>query len=265
VGAIKTKCFLFFEKAIDFMYKQLKPHLNTFFIFLAVVGAAAILSRAYLNRNKHANRIYVTGSGSHDFKSDLGKWSGSYSVENIDLQEGYKRLQENRAAVLAFLKNKGFKEGDITFSSVSTEKNYHSKYDEHGNLLSRTFMNHTLAQEVSVNSKDVDLIAKISREATELINQGIEINSNPPTYYYTRLTDLKIKMVAAATEDGRIRAEQIAENGRGSLGGLMNANLGVFQITSQSGDDDYSWGGTYNTSSIYKTASITVRLEFGVN
>ena len=155
------------------MYKQVKAHLNTLFIFLAVIGASAILARSYLHRNQDADRIYVTGSGSQDFKSDLGNWTGSYSVENIDLQEGYKVLQENRAAVLAFLVNKGFKEEDLTFSSVSIEKNYSSKYDEHGNLLSRTFLNHTLLQEVDVKSGDVDLIAKISREATELINQGI--------------------------------------------------------------------------------------------
>ena len=175
------------------MYKQVKAHLNTLFIFLAVIGASAILARSYLHRNQDADRIYVTGSGSQDFKSDLGNWTGSYSVENIDL------------------------------------------------------------------------IAKISREATELINQGIEINSNPPTYYYSNLGALKIEMVAAATEDGRVRAEQIASKANGSLGELKNANLGVFQITSQSGDEEYSWGGTYNTSSIYKTASITVRLEFGVH
>jgi hypothetical protein len=247
------------------MYKQVKAHLNTLFIFLAVIGASAILARSYLHRNQDADRIYVTGSGSQDFKSDLGNWTGSYSVENTDLQEGYKVLQENRAAVLAFLVNKGFKEADLTFGSVSIEKNYSSKYDEHGNLLSRTFLNHTLLQEVDVKSGDVDLIAKISREATELINQGIEINSNPPTYYYSNLGELKIEMVAAATEDGRVRAEQIASKANGSLGELKNANLGVFQITSQSGDEEYSWGGTYNTSSIYKTASITVRLEFGVH
>lgn len=247
------------------MYKQIKPHVNTLFVFLAIVGASAILARAYLNRNQSTDRIYVTGSGTKEFKSDLGNWSGSYSVEHADLQEGYKRLQENRAAVLTFLVNKGFKKEDITFSSVSTEKNYNSKYDQHGNLLSRTFLNHTLSQEVEVQSEDVDLIARISREATELINQGIEINSNPPTYYYSNLGALKIEMVAAATQDGRVRAEQIAGNANGSLGDLKNATLGVFQITSQSGDDDYSWGGTYNTSSINKTASITVRLEFGVN
>ena len=113
------------------MNKQLRPHINSLLLFFAVMGASFILSRAYLNRNKNLDRIYVTGSGSQDFKSDLGNWTGSYSVEDSDLQVGYKRLLENRAAVLAFLLTKGFKEGDITFSSVSTVKNYNSKFDEH--------------------------------------------------------------------------------------------------------------------------------------
>lgn len=46
---------------------------------------------------------------------------------------------------------------------------------------------------------------------------------------------------------------------------LLTANLGVFQITgAYSSTEDYSYGGTFNTSSKDKTASITVRLNYTV-
>jgi hypothetical protein len=38
--------------------------------------------------------------------------------------------------------------------------------------------------------------------------------------------------------------------------------MGVFQITGQNSAEDYSWGGTYNTSSKEKTASITMKLVY---
>ena len=48
-------------------------------------------------------------------------------------------------------------------------------------------------------------------------------------------------------------------------GKLLDASLGVFQITAQnSSDEEYSYGGTFNTYSRAKTASITVRLNYAV-
>ena len=50
-----------------------------------------------------------------------------------------------------------------------------------------------------------------------------------------------------------------------TVGKLVSSNLGVFQITAKnSADDEYSSGGTYNTSSRMKTATITVKLNYTV-
>ncbi len=51
----------------------------------------------------------------------------------------------------------------------------------------------------------------IAREATELINQDILIESNAPQYYYTQLGDLKIEMLGESAKDAKTRAEKIAE------------------------------------------------------
>ena len=48
-------------------------------------------------------------------------------------------------------------------------------------------------------------------------------------------------------------------------GQLLSANLGVFQITAKnSGAGEYSYDGAFDTSSRYKTAMITVRLNYAV-
>ncbi len=72
-------------------------------------------------------------------------------------------------------------------------------------------------------------------------------------------------LLAKASADGKKRAEIIANNSGSSLGKLKKANLGVFQITGKNTDEDYSYGGTFNTTSRNKTGSITIRMEFAVN
>lgn len=71
-------------------------------------------------------------------------------------------------------------------------------------------------------------------------------------------------MISKATEDARLRAEKIAQNSGGDLGALRSAKMGIFQITGQNSNDDYSWGGAFNTSSIKKTASITMKLTYRI-
>jgi len=72
-------------------------------------------------------------------------------------------------------------------------------------------------------------------------------------------------LLAKASADGKKRAEIIAENAGNSLGKLKKATLGVFQITGKNTDEDYSYGGTFNTSSRNKTGSITIKMEFAVD
>ena len=72
-------------------------------------------------------------------------------------------------------------------------------------------------------------------------------------------------LLAKASADGKARADIIAKNAGSSLGKLRKGTLGVFQITGKNSDEDYSYGGTFNTSNRNKTGSITIRMEFAVD
>jgi hypothetical protein len=71
-------------------------------------------------------------------------------------------------------------------------------------------------------------------------------------------------MISRATKNAKTRAEIIAEHSGGKLGELESATMGIFQITGQNSKENYSWGGTFNTSSKEKTASITMKLVYKV-
>lgn len=240
----------------------MNKHLNTVFISLAVVIAAYILGHSFMNRNKSAQSISVTGLGSKDFTSDLIVWSGSFSKKNMVLKDAYAELDRDRETIRQYLTSKGVKPNEMVFSSITINRDFANTYNENGNITSSYFTGYDLNQRVTIESKAVDKVEKISREVSELINSGVELYSESPEYYYTKLAELKIEMIAEATKDANIRAEKIAENAHSSLGNLKSADMGVFQIVAQNSNEDYSWGGSFNTNAKRKTASITVSLQY---
>ncbi|AVR47453.1 SIMPL domain-containing protein [Christiangramia fulva] len=231
---------------------------------VAIVLAAYFLGHAYVARANPDGVIAVTGSGSENFTSDLIVWEGQFSRMNPDLEQAYKSLNDDKETVKNYLVSKGIAAENIVFNSVNTIEQQENQY-QNGNYVGSIFKGYELTQSVKIESKDVEKVEEVSREITELLNKGVQFNSQPPRYYYTKLSDLKIQMISKATEDARLRAEKIAENSGEELGDLKSANMGVFQITGQNSGEDFSWSGAYNTADKNKTASITMRLEYEIN
>lgn len=231
---------------------------------IAIVIAAYFLGHAYVSRANPDGVISVTGAGSENFTSDLIVWEGTFSRNNANLEQAFSQLNQDKETVKDYLLGKGIKEENIVFNSVNTMEQRENQY-QNGNYVGSVFRGYELTQSVKIESSDVENIENVSREITELLNKGVQFNSQTPRYYYSKLTDLKLEMISKATEDARLRAEKIAENSGGSLGDLKSANMGVFQITGQNSGEDYSWSGAYNTTDKKKTASITMRLEYEID
>lgn len=243
----------------------MKNYIVAFIFGLALVLSAFFLSDAIKNRNSSADTISVTGLGSTDFTSDLIVWNSTFSKKNIELKSAYAALERDREAIRSYLISKGVKENEIIFSSVSISKDFENSYDQNYNVRSQIFTGYTLTQSIQVESKEVEKIESVSREVTELINLGVELYSESPQYYYTKLAELKLKMIAQATQDAKLRAEQIADNAGAKLGKLKKSDLGVFQIIAQNSSEEYSWGGSFNTYSKKKTATITIKLIYTID
>jgi hypothetical protein len=156
---------------------------------------------------------------------------------------------------------KGIPENQITTSSISTTTL--KKRDGEGNETSE-ITGYTLRQQVEVRSPDVDKISQIAREATELINQGILLESMPPQYLYTKLGDLKIEMLGEAAKDAKVRAERIAASTGNSIGTVRSARMGVMQITAAD-STEVSDAGISDTSSIEKDVTAVVNISFAVD
>ena len=242
----------------------MKKYITTGTLGIAAIICFALISSAYKYKFTSTETISVTGLAEKNFTSDLIVWSGSYSRKNMVLQTAYEQLKADETAIHEYLKTKGVKDEDVVFSAVDIQKDFDYHYDNNGNQTGTVFTGFDLTQYVTVKSKEIDRIEQLSREVTELIESGIEFNSNPPAYYYTKLSELKLDLLANAATDANKRAVTIAKNSGGHLGSLVKANMGVFQITGENSDEDYSYGGAFNTSSKNKTASITIKTEYKI-
>ena len=204
--------------------------------------------------------ITVTGSAKRRIKSDLVVWKAAVSYQGATVEDAYRAVSSDIPKIKAYLISKGIPEAEMTVSAITTTtvRSTNQYGGETGEITG-----YNLAQEILVRSKDVDKIAVIARESTELINQGIVIQSSNPQFYYTALGDLKVEMLGEAAKDAKNRAEQIAGSTDNSVGAVKNAKMGVLQITPPDSTEvaDY---GMYDTSTIDKDITAVVNITFGI-
>jgi hypothetical protein len=231
---------------------------------IAIIISSMFLANAYKTRGDRNGNISVTGLGEVDFESDQAIWTGRFEASSVNLIDAFAKIKEQRTKVENYLLGKGVKQEEIQFEQVSTYERDKSVYNDQGKYVGSVFSKFELSQRVVVDSEDLDLVASVSREISELLKEGVQITSDNPDYYYSKLDELKLNLIEKASENGRIRAEQIAKNSKSNIARLKDARLGVFQILGKNSGESYSWGGTFNTSSRMKTASITVKMDFEV-
>jgi len=244
----------------------MKRSLNFLLISLAIIVCTIIVCITYLNRYPSNNNghIEVKGMGQTNFDSDLIVWEGSFKKDNTSLKDAYVGIANDKLIVYEFLKTKGVDDSEIVFGPVSTNEESRTLYSDEGKVIGEEFIGYVLSQQVSIESNNVEKIEKVSRQVTEVLNNGVQFYSYSPRYYFTNLADLKIDLISKATEDARLRAINIVNRSGAELGDLITAEMGILQIIGQNSDESYSWGGAFNTSSKKKTASITMDLRYVV-
>lgn len=233
---------------------------------LALIISVSIASNGLTKFKKTTtDGITVTGSSTKKIVSDIIVWRGDFSRKANTTKDAYDLLKLDEEIIRSYLLENGVKKEEIVFSAVNITKNYSYVYNADNSIKNEIEDGFTLTQSLTLESKEVEKIESISRDITKLIDSGVEFLSSSPEYYYTKLEELKLKMIEEATKNARDRATLIAKNSKSKLSDLISANLGVFQITAlNSSEEEFSYGGTYNTWSKNKNASVTVKLYYKV-
>jgi hypothetical protein len=245
-----------------------KSHLLTAAIALALgmIIAASIGAWAFVHVKSRDQAIVVTGSARRRIKSDLIIWRVGVTASAPRLADAYQAVSRDVPRIKAYLIAKGVAEDQIIISSITTKTIRKAGKAETGETdeLAGNVAGYSLEQELQVRSPEVEKVTKISREVTELMNQGLLLESFAPEYIYTKLGDLKIEMLGEAARDAKTRAQQIASSTGNQVGGLRAAEMGVMQITPPD-SSEVSGYGVNDTSSLEKDITAVVHMTFSID
>jgi uncharacterized protein len=242
-----------------------------YFFALANVVCVAILAWAYMSVKLEKKTISITGSARKLIASDLVTWAGTVTASDPEPVRAYDTLKGETDKVKAFIVAAGVPENEITIASITTTRHYKKELvkAQAGSAESPAVINtdkvdsYTLTQVISISSTNMEKVPAVARNVTSLIKDGVQIDSESPRYLYTKLSELKLSMLAEATRDATARAEQIVNNAKGRLGKLVEARMGVMQINPK-GVSATSAEGINDTTSYEKEITAVVSAKFQV-
>ena len=238
------------------MYKFFKEFQLLLLGIVLVTGM--ILGAKIIADNISQAGITVTGSAYEIVKSDIATLRLNINTRNADKANAYTQLKNQIPLVKNYLMNNGIKEDEITIEAPS---NYtQNKYSSSGAMTNEIAF-YNFNQTITIKSDDIEKITKLSIDAQSLLEKGININTNTPEYNYSKLADLKIKLLGEATKDAKLRATQMLKATNNRVGKIKSVKMGVFQITSPMSNEVSNWG-INDTSSVEKKVTAVANVVF---
>lgn len=223
----------------------LGPSIAGFFIYKGILEA------------KVADR-YVTTKGLVERieKADRGLWTIAFKVSGNDLGPLYDQLTQNSEAVKAFILQNGFKADEISPTSPQVTDLHAQSYNS-GPLSPERYL---IEGSLTVESKNVDQIKKVSEMTGDLIRQGVTLSRSNVEYFLDKFNDLRPALIAESTKNALEVAKGFAKTTGSKVEGIRRANQGVIQLTSFNASPNESWD--MGAGSLMKKIRVVSTLEF---
>ncbi len=183
------------------------------------------------NRNDSARSISVKGLSEREVAASVAIWTLSYGAGGNDLAEINQRLATSTKEVVNFLKSSGFDEKDIAVQPPNVRDLSLEERDIDAQPLTTRYRAN---QSVLLRTSKVDQVKPAVSAVSRLIAAGVELSGrNDPEYFFDKLNEIKPDMIAEATKNAKIAAEQFSRDASTKLGGLRSASQGWFQVESR--------------------------------
>lgn len=207
------------------------------------------------------NSIAVTGSAYEIVQSDSGKLEISLNVRNADKSKANAIAKSQMPIIFDYLKKKGIDTNkDVDVKSTHGYYTYKTGYN---GASTGEIAHYNLFQPISITSNDVNKIKEISLDITTLMDKGLDIDINTTSYFYSKLPELKVKLLENATKDAKKRADAMLKPTHDKVGKIQSLRMGVFQITPAT-STDVSDMGINDTSTIEKKITAVANVEFRI-
>jgi len=207
--------------------------------------------------SRAGNAITVTGTASENATADNAVWTLNLNESQPTLASSVKKIDASAEALKNYLLTGGVTSDQIELGPINS--NAVQEYNN-GNPTGR-ILAYQAYRTVTVRTKDVNLVAKLSNNIGSLLATGVNVGNYGPAYYLSTLDDMRAKLLAAAMKDAKARAKAITEAVGGSVGPLLSVSSGPTQVTTKNSLDRAA-GGVYDVSTIEKTVNVTLSASF---
>lgn len=248
------------------MEKQSTLAMTILGILLAIgmSSAAFILGVQAKKAASGQQSITVKGLAVKDVKADNAEWTVTISVNEPTFAEALNKLRAERPALDAFLIKEGLDKSSWQEGGESVTAHTETIYLPQGGTKTEQH-GYDATQSIVVASKDLPKVVMASKNILALQAEGRPFTSTAPLYLVSNLEDIKMSLIAAATENARKRAEEFVKQDKVKVGVMRSASQGAFYILAPGGNsetDDY--GGTYDKTTINKLAKVVVTIVYNI-
>lgn len=210
-----------------------KPALLRTLVLAAGIALAGLLAGQGLVRARTVDRfVTVRGLAEREVRADLALWPLRVVAADNDLTRAQGQVRTSLQAVRQFLAQFGIDSTQTELQELQVTDALANPWSQPERVANRYVVRQTLM----VRTVELDQVIAASQRTGDLVAAGVVVSSGEeyggsgPTYLFTRLNDLKPQMIAEATAQARAAAEQFAADSESRLGGIRQAQQGVFQI-----------------------------------
>lgn len=231
-----------------------------------LVLAIGIMMGAYfistsLNNHTYYNRsIHVKGLSEKDVVADVGTLTLTISLAGNEAILLSQKAEEAKHLVLNGLIKAGFKDSEIKSDlPVAIEDKMLDRYNDRFDPAKQA--RYILETSIQLETRDVEKLFKSTHVINQFVAQGIIFKgATSPTFFYTKLNDIKPAMLKEAGESAHAAAIELAKNTKSQIGKIKDASQGAFSIRLRNDNSEYDSG--YGKASPYLRARVVTNVTY---
>jgi hypothetical protein len=176
--------------------------------------------------------VTVKGLAEMNMQASSATIDLSFSFSSDDLQDIIQQTENKKKNIIAYLKNNGYNENEITVNKldVTDLQRYYDTQWRNGEQVQVKINRYTIVQSLRVQSKDVETTEdKTAQIKLDLVSKGLTCNTST-NYLFPDLNSIKPQLIAESTKNARIAGEQFANDSQAKLGKIKTASQGQITI-----------------------------------
>lgn len=230
--------------------------LASFILAIGLTAAGFFPGYYYYQAKTKNNSVSVKGLAEMNVKADLAIWKLKFVTTGNELIPAQQQLSTQAEEINTFLQEQGFTPKEINIERIETNDLMATPYRGNDANSSRFI----LSQTITVKSNNVSLVEKSLPKTDSLIAKGIIFDtsySEPVSYIFTKLNDVKPQMLEQATINAKKAAAEFAKSSGNRVGKIHRANQGVFSILPRE-----QTANSFEAQQIEKTIRVVSTIEY---